>query len=178
MRALEVLTHDQMEAVWWMMMEMGVTGPWKAAQLDGFGADRFIINENAPHFKIVAELKSGIGSFAGDQFVAWCRDGVPRLLLTLEQVMPSIEQTRAEIEKIGKTCRMWAVTREGFVEILASRLGAAGIDCPGKNMHHKMFSIPGTVAVDTESCRTLLDDEFGAKATTAALEILESHVGK
>jgi len=69
--------------------------------------------------------------------------------------------------------QMYAVTREAFVAIAGLRIGDDGF----KKLSEKCLSISGTegVGVDTESCRTLLDEAFANKVINEALLI---HVGQ
>lgn len=66
-------------------------GPWKAEQLAGFGGMRFITGPET--HKIVAILENP-GSIDGDLFIAWCRDGVPRLLMLIEELQLEVETLR------------------------------------------------------------------------------------
>lgn len=89
LRALPDVTEEEIEALWRMCTREATPGPWKATALTGFGGERFIVSESrdsqAQWYPVVAHLGNS-GSFTGDEFIAWCRDGVPRLLKTIERL--------------------------------------------------------------------------------------------
>lgn len=84
------------------MIDGATPGPWRDASYKGMGPMRFIVSEskmNQPEwFKIVAILENP-GSFLGDKFIAWCRDGVPRLLKTIVK----LKQENAYLRGMLKT---------------------------------------------------------------------------
>lgn len=100
MQELPDITSDELDKIQEMLADT-TGGPWYPAQLNGFGADRFILTGsslgNAKSFKVVAELKNP-GSFLGDEFIAWCRDGVPRLIKRIKQ----LEKDNAYVESWRK----------------------------------------------------------------------------
>jgi hypothetical protein len=101
--ALPDITDEEITSVR-EMLEGATPGPWQAAQLKGFGAERFIVStnesSNVAWHSIVAELKNP-GSFKGDEFIAWCRDGVPRLLKLIEAQQDKILDLQEELYWAG-----------------------------------------------------------------------------
>jgi carbamoylphosphate synthase large subunit len=74
-------------------------GPWRACQLIGFGAMRFVVTdaEKAQWYQVVAILQNP-GSFAGDEFIAASRTAMP-------EALDEIERLRAELEAYKQTGR-------------------------------------------------------------------------
>lgn len=104
LRALPDVTPEEMTELWEMCTHEATPGPWKAVQLAGHGAERFIVTESqdsqAQWYRIVAHLGNA-GSFKGDEFIAWCREGVPRLLLTIENLQKRIEEMEQLAQEAG-----------------------------------------------------------------------------
>lgn len=95
--ALPDLTDKELEAIW-MMIKDCTPGPWKAKQLQGWGVERFIISESNNWFRVIAHLQNA-GSFNGDTYVAWARDGVPRLIKLVDKLQAEIDELRSGIKK-------------------------------------------------------------------------------
>lgn len=72
-------------------------GPWITGQFREFGSARFIMTQSlqvtANWYPVVAELKN-VGNFHADEFVAWCRDGVPRLIKKIRELEAEVERLR------------------------------------------------------------------------------------
>src|SRR5271165_3860502 len=105
LRGLPEITQEEMDWLWKACCVDATAGPWSAVQMNGFGAMRFIVTEsklgNAYWHKVVAIVENA-GSFEGDRFVAWCRDGVPRLLQYIEK----LEEEKERLEDILEDAAM------------------------------------------------------------------------
>lgn len=77
------------------MIDGATPGPWRACQLKGFGAMRFIVTESpkAEWHQVVAILEH-VGSFKGDEFVAAARIALP-------EALDEIERLRAEMTRLN-----------------------------------------------------------------------------
>lgn len=95
--SLPEISKEETEKVWDLILESS-GGPWAATQLAGFGAKRFIISLDAKEkwYNIVASLENS-GSFKADDFIAWCRDGVPRLLNKIEKLENRIKELESVV---------------------------------------------------------------------------------
>ena len=85
---LPAITQEEID---WVYDCLGgaVPGPWKYTQLQGFGPNNFIVSNEK--YSIVAELKNPGNMYAGE-FMAWCRDGVPRLLKEIQRLRKELEK--------------------------------------------------------------------------------------
>jgi hypothetical protein len=75
-------------------------GPWEDTQIKGFGAMNFIVSMSSQSqtqwHRVVAVLENA--NFDTGRFMAWCRDGVPRLL----QKIKDLQQENKELkQKLG-----------------------------------------------------------------------------
>lgn len=93
-QALPDLTDEDLKNVYNWCEETS-SGPWESTQLRGFGANNFIVslNQKQEWNFIVAQLHSP-GSFDGMKFIAWCKDGVPRLLRMIDQLQQEIKELK------------------------------------------------------------------------------------
>ena|SRR5271165_4845174 len=77
-------------------------GPWEATHgINGFGSMRFITsksNSEQPSWFRVVAIVENTGGILGDKFIAWCRDGVPRLLKTIVKLKQENEYLRAMLK--------------------------------------------------------------------------------
>jgi hypothetical protein len=86
-RALPSPTVEEIEKVlkW---LENATPGPWEDTQIQGFGANQFIVTlssqKRAQWFQVVATLENA--NFDTASFIAWCRDGVPRLIKRIKEL--------------------------------------------------------------------------------------------
>lgn len=99
-RSLPLVSNVERQALWSGFIEEMTAGPWTTGQLHGFGARRFLISENvsAKWHAVIADLEN-VGSFDSDKWLAWCHDGVPRLLLTIEQLEKEIVELKEQLKK-------------------------------------------------------------------------------
>lgn len=79
------------------LMESITPGPWEDTQIKGFGAMNFLITmseQSQPKWhRVVAILENA--SFDTGRFMAWCRDGVPRLI----RMIRTLQKENAELKK-------------------------------------------------------------------------------
>ena len=77
--------------------ENSTPGPWEAGQLQGFGAMNFLMtlsDEPQPQWMQVVALLENAGGDTGP-FIAWCRDGVPRLIRQIRY----LEEDKADLKE-------------------------------------------------------------------------------
>lgn len=85
MKTLPEISEEEISEVQ-HLLDNTIPGPWKWMQFPGFGAENFIVCfPTATEKKVVACVKNA-GSYDGIRFMAWCRDGVPRLLAKIESL--------------------------------------------------------------------------------------------
>jgi hypothetical protein len=77
-------------------------GPWEDTQIKGFGAMNFIVTmsdqSQTQWHRVVAILENA--NFDTGRFIAWCRDGVPRLLRLVESLKQENEELKKDIERL------------------------------------------------------------------------------
>jgi hypothetical protein len=102
LRALPELESEELEKLWEVCACDAAPGPWTANQLDGMGAMNFILSHNPTNawYAVVAKLENA-GNIDGANFIAWCHDGVPRLLKTIERLQQENEELQVRINDIG-----------------------------------------------------------------------------
>jgi len=75
-------------------LETATPGPWQDTQIPGWGPEKFILTlsqQSQPQwYQVVAHL--GNASFVTGSFIAWCRDGVPRLLRKIRQLEDELKK--------------------------------------------------------------------------------------
>lgn len=100
-RALPPIDLNDIRTLWRVWATELTPGPWKATQLQGFGANNYIVTDNpeAEWYQVVAQLENA-GSHEGTKYLASCRDGVPRLLTTIENLSKENDELRTKIEKL------------------------------------------------------------------------------
>lgn len=88
MEELPALKDNEIEEVERMLVA-SYPGPWFCLQLDSFGNKLFIktlsklVQKN--WYEVVAQVENA-GGFGGGVFIAWCRDGVPRMLKRIREL--------------------------------------------------------------------------------------------
>jgi len=79
-------------------------GPWKETQCPGFGGMNFLMtlsdNSQARWVKVVAILENAGGDTG--QFMAWCRDGVPRLIRKIRDLEEEVDELGNENDDLQK----------------------------------------------------------------------------
>lgn len=91
--ALPSISDAEISQAWKWLSNGSITpGPWATTQLKEFGAETFLFS--ASKNIVVASFKL-VGSFGGQDFVAWCRDGVPKLLLEIERLKRELKQCQS-----------------------------------------------------------------------------------
>ena len=85
---LPALKDDEIEALE-KMLDASTPGPWNCVQLDGFGNKYFIKSTSKfllkGWYEVVAQAENA-GGFGGVNFIAWCRDGVPRMIKKIREL--------------------------------------------------------------------------------------------
>lgn len=113
LRDLPEVSQEEMDWLWKVCYQEATAGPWVSAQMKGFGAMRFVLSEsklgNAEWHKVIAILENP-GSFDADHFIAWCRDGVPRLLKHIEK----LEEEKERLESLLDEANMHEIVGEGY----------------------------------------------------------------
>jgi len=79
----------------------GVTpGPWEDTQIKGFGAMNFVVTmseQSQPRWHRVVAILENAGFDTG-RFIAWCHDGVPRLLRMIKSLKKENEDLKKELD--------------------------------------------------------------------------------
>lgn len=100
-RALPPVDLNNVRDLWHIWQSELTPGPWKYEQLEGFGHKKYIVtgSKKDQWYKVVAQLEN-VGTFTGSQALASCRDGVPRLLKTIENLYKENDELRKRIEEM------------------------------------------------------------------------------
>jgi len=78
-------------------------GPWKAVQLEGFGAENFIVTLSQEHqpkwYRVVAYIGNA-GGFKGNDFIAHAREDVPKLTAEVRRLRAALATAEAQLHAI------------------------------------------------------------------------------
>lgn len=112
-RALPPIDLNDIRTLWHVWQADLTPGPWRATQLEGFGANNYIVTESKSDqwYKVIAQLEH-VGNFDGMQYLAAVRDGVPRLLTTIEKLSKENDELRTRIEEMEENARHAAWERD------------------------------------------------------------------
>lgn len=96
LRSLPEVNAEEREKIWNQCTSDVKAGSWQTTYLSEFGGESYIFTTGDKP-RAVARLID-VGNFSGMDFVAWCRDGVPRLLKTIER----LEKDNSYVESYRK----------------------------------------------------------------------------
>jgi|SRR5581483_2590078 len=93
LRSLPEVSDEEMEKLWQDCVSGWTPGPWRATQFKNFGPNNYIVSthKEAEQFMVVAELEN-VGNDSGMDLLAWCHDGIPRLLKTIEALQKELQR--------------------------------------------------------------------------------------
>lgn len=99
LRNLKEVDQNEINQIWEDCVANWSQGPWKATQIRGFGHNNYIVTDSPKEawFHIVAQVEN-VGSFDGMKRLAWCHDGVPRLLLTIEKLQEENKKLKEQLD--------------------------------------------------------------------------------